>query len=55
MNGNVTAIKDMNNFEYFVLDAKDGNTQGAVAILESCGFEFYAESGDSVLIYRKAG
>lgn len=55
VSGNVTAIKDMNNFEYFVLDAKDGNTRGAVAILESGGFEFYAESGDSVLIYRKAG
>lgn len=55
VNGKVTSIKDMDNFDYFVLDARDGNTQGAIAILEAGGYKFYAESGNAVIIYKKPG
>ena len=51
--GNVTAIKDMNKYDYFVLDAKDGNTRGAIAILESNGFKLFAECKDHIVIYKK--
>ena len=51
--GNVTAIKDMNKYDYFVLDAKDGNTRGAIAILESNGYTLFAECKDYIVIYKK--
>ena len=51
--GNVTAIKDMDKYDYFVLDAKDGNTRGAIAILESNGFKLFAECKDHIVIYKK--
>ena len=54
-NGNVTVIKDMDRYEYFVLEETDGNTPGAIAILEANGFELFAESGGRVVIYKKAG
>ena len=53
--GKVLSIKDMNRYEFFVFNAKDGNTKGAISILESNGYKFFAESGDSVVIYRKPG
>ena len=53
VNGNVTEIKDMNRYDYFVLNAKDGNTRGAVAILESNGYKLFAECKDHLLIYKK--
>ena len=52
-NGKVLSIKDINKYDYFVLNEKDGNTQGAVAILESNGFTRFAESEGCVVIYKK--
>ena len=52
-NGRVLSIKDMMRYDYFVLDEKDGNTQGVIAILESSGFTRFAESEGCVVIYKK--
>lgn len=52
-NGRVLTIKDAERYDYFVLNEKDGNTQGAVAILESSGFTRFAESEGCVVIYKK--
>lgn len=52
-NGRVLSIKDMMKYDYFVLDEKDGNTQGVIAILESSGFTRFAESEGCVVIYKK--
>ena len=53
-NGNVTAIKDVNRYDYYVLNEKDGNTKGAIAILETNGYKLFAESEGCVIIYKKA-
>lgn len=53
-NGNVASIKNMNRYDYYVFNKKDGNTEGAIAILEAGGFEFFAESEDSVVIYKRS-
>ena len=47
------SIKDISKYDYFVLNEKDGNTQGAAAILESSGFTRFAESEGCVVIYKK--
>ena len=52
-NGRVLKINDMKKYDYFVLNEKDGNTQGAIAILESSGFTRFAESEGCVVIYKK--
>ncbi|MBR6488403.1 MAG: DUF2079 domain-containing protein [Clostridiales bacterium] len=52
-NGRVLSIKDIMKYDYFVLDEKDGNTQGVIAILESSGFTRFAESEGCVIIYKK--
>lgn len=52
-NGRVLSIKDMDRYDYFVLNEKDGNSQGAAAILESSGFTRFAESEGCVVIYKK--
>ena len=51
--GRVLSIKDISKYDYFVLNEKDGNTQGAAAILESSGFTRFAESEGCVVIYKK--
>ncbi len=51
--GRVLSIKDMDRYDYFVLNEKDGNTQGAAAILESSGYKRFAESEGCVVIYKK--
>ena len=51
--GRVLSIKDIGKYDYFVFNEKDGNTQGAIAILESSGYTRYAESEGCVVIYKK--
>ena len=52
-NGRILSINDMNKYDYFVLNEKDGSTQGISAILESSGFTRFAESEGCVVIYKK--
>lgn len=52
-NGRVLSIKDMDRYDYFVMNEKDGNTAGTAAILESSGFTRFAESEGAVIIYKK--
>lgn len=52
-NGKVLSIKDIDRYDYFVMNAKDGNMSGTVAILESSGFTRFAESECCVIIYKK--
>ena len=47
------SIKDIGKYDYFVFNEKDGNMQGAIAILESSGYTRYAESEGCVVIYNK--
>ncbi|MBO4450217.1 MAG: DUF2079 domain-containing protein [Clostridiales bacterium] len=52
-NGNVLSINDVNRYDYFVLNEKDGATPGISAILEASGYKRFAESEGCVLIYKK--
>ena len=49
----VLSIKEMNRYDYFVLNEKDGNTPGIISILESSGFRRFAESEGCVVIYSR--
>lgn len=51
--GRVLSIKDISKYDYFVFNEKDGNTQGAIAILESSGYKRFAESEGCVIIYSR--
>ena len=52
-NGKVVMIKDINKYDFFVLNTQDGNTEDMVTLLKASGFTLFAESGGRILIYRK--
>ena len=52
-NGRVLSIKDVNRYDYYVLNEKDGNTKGIISILETSGYSRFAESEGCVIIYKK--
>lgn len=52
-NGKVVSIKDVNKYDFFVLNMNNGNTKDMASILEASGYKLFAESDGSILIYRK--
>ena len=52
-NGKVVMIKDINKYDFFVLNTQDGNTEDMVTLLKASGFTLFAESGGRILIYQK--